>query len=114
MLHPQAPGRGQLLRTLAPMAAIVERDQAPPEYIHPRTLEISGPGPSGFSAAMLPFLQAQGASRALDAQRQRLQAQPLRPTAYYEQCLALFGQGWMRKDYAFTPQGQLQLPWYKA
>ena len=114
MLHPQAPGRAQLLRTLAPMAAIVERDQAPPEYIHPRTLVISGPGPSGFSAAMLPFLQAQGASRALDAQRQRLQAQPLRPTAYYEQCLALFGQGWMRKDYAFTPQGQLQLPWYKA
>lgn len=114
MLHPQAPGRAQLLRTLAPMAAIVERDQAPPEYIHPRTLEIIGPGPSGFSAAMMPFLQAQGASRALDAQRQRLQAQPLRPTAYYEQCLALFGQGWMRKDYAFTPQGQLQLPWYKA
>ena len=114
MLAPQAPGRERLLRALAPMAAIVERDQAPPEYIHPRTLEISGPGPSGFSAAMLPFLQAQGASHALDVQLQRLRTQPLRPTAYYEQCLALFAQGWMRKDYAFTAQGLLQLPWFKG
>lgn len=114
MLHPDAAGRSQLLRALAPMAAIVKRDQAPPEYIHPFTLEVSGPGPSGFSAAMLPFLQAQSAQQALDTQLQRLRTQPLRPTAYYEQCLALFGQGWMRKDYAFTPQGQLQLPWHKG
>lgn len=63
---------------------------------------------------MLPFLQAQGASHALDVQLQRLRTQPLRPTAYYEQCLALFAQGWMRKDYAFTAQGLLQLPWFKG
>lgn len=114
MLAPQAPGRDALLQALAPMAQIVDRDQTPPEYIHPRTLQISGPGPSGFSAAMLPFLQAQKATRALEAQRQRLQSQPLRPTAYYEQCLSMFGLGWMHQAYAFTAQGQLQVPWYKG
>lgn len=114
MLHPKAPGRERLLQALAPMAAIVERDNAPPEHIHPLTLQTSGPGPSGFSAAMLPFLQAEGATQALEAQRQRLVTQPLRPTAYYEQCLAMFGLGWMRGDYAFTASGQLQLPWHKG
>lgn len=113
-LHPQAFGRERLLKALAPMAAIVERDQTPPEHIHPRSLQISGPGPSGFSAAMLPFLQALQAQTALQAQRQRLASQPLRPSAYYEQCLALFGIGWMRGDYAFDPQGKLQLPWHKG
>jgi len=114
LLAPQAAGRARLLQALAPMAAIVGRDQAPPEYIHPRTLEIEGQGPAGFSAALLPFLQAQGAGKALETQRQRLRAQPLRPTAYYEQCLALFGIGWMRGDYAFSADGQLLLPWHKG
>lgn len=111
MLHPQAAGRDRLLKAFAPMAAMVERDGVPPEHIHPLTLQVNGIGPSGFSAALLPFLQAQRANSALATQRKRLQTQPLRPTAYYEQCLSMFAISWMRGEYSFNARGQLQVPW---
>ena len=75
------------------------------------TGQASGPAPSGFSAAMLPFLRAAGDDKALQAQRMRLEARPLRPTAYYEQVLALFGQGAFDGQYHFTAAGQLIARW---
>ncbi|MNJ77638.1 Endoglucanase precursor [compost metagenome] len=67
--------------------------------------------PSGFSAAMLPFLHAQGDEEAAQAQQTRIQDQPLRPTAYYEQCLALFGLGWMQQQFRFGRLGEFQPRW---
>ncbi|MBV7543734.1 cellulose synthase complex periplasmic endoglucanase BcsZ [Acidovorax sp. sic0104] len=107
MLAPGAPGRKALLVALAPMANHVRAQGQPPESIDVLTGQASGAGPAGFSAALLPFLQAQGDVAALDAQRSRLAATPIRPTAYYEQTLSLFGQGWMDGWYRFSPSGQL-------
>jgi len=107
MLHPAASGRKALLSALAPMARYVREQGHPPESIDVRSGQASGAGPSGFSAAMLPFLQAQGDSAALQAQRNRLAASPVRTTAYYEQTLSLFGLGWMEGWYRFSPGGQL-------
>ena len=113
MLHPQAVGRDPLLRVLMPMATMVSREGVPPEHIHPVSLKVEGTGPSGFSAALLPFLQAQGAEAAVQAQRKRLKDQPLRPTAYYEQCLSMFAISWMRGEYRFDAKGQLVVPWFQ-
>ncbi|QNP61047.1 cellulose synthase complex periplasmic endoglucanase BcsZ [Paenacidovorax monticola] len=113
MLHPGAAERKPLLAALAPMARLVRDRGHPPESIDVLSGQESGPAPSGFSAAMLPFLQASGDASALQVQQLRLQARPLRPQAYYEQCLALFGQGWMDGAYRFGPGGQL-LPRWKA
>ncbi len=107
MLHPTAPGRKSLLSALNPMARYVRDKGHPPESIDVLTGQGSGPGPAGFTAAILPFLQAQDESAALKTQRSRLASNPVRPTAYYEQTLALFGLGWMEGRYRFSPGGQL-------
>jgi endoglucanase len=111
VMHPDAPGRKALLDTLAPMARYVRDQGYPPESIDILTGQASGPAPSGFSAAMLPFLRAVGDDKALQSQRMRLEARPLRPTAYYEQTLALFGQGAFDGQYRFTATGQLIVRW---
>lgn len=107
MLAPGAAGRKALLAALAPMARSVREQGQPPEMVDVLTGQGSGAGPAGFSAALLPFLLAQGDDAAVKAQRSRLAASPVRPTAYYEQTLALFGLGWMEGWYRFSPAGQL-------
>ncbi len=111
MLHADAPGRRALLDTLAPMARYVRDQGYPPESIDILTAQASGPAPSGFSAALLPFLRAAGDDKALQSQRTRLEARPLRPTAYYEQVLALFGLGAFEGLYRFTATGHLIVRW---
>ena len=103
--------RKALLEALQPMARFVREQGYPPESIDILTAQGSGPAPSGFSAAVLPFLRAVGDDRALQSQRMRLEARPLRPTAYYEQVLGLFGLGAMEGHYRFTANGQLTLRW---
>ena len=93
------------------MARYVREQGYPPESIDILTGQASGPAPSGFSAAMLPFLRAMGDDKALQSQRMRLEARPLRPKAYYEQVLALFGQGAFEGQYRFTATGQLLARW---
>ena len=110
-LHAQAAGRGELLQALAPMARFVRERGYPPESIDPLTGQANGTGPSGFSAALLPFLQACGDDEALRVQQLRLVARPPRPDAYYEQCLTLFGQGWMEGAYRFDADGRLMPSW---
>lgn len=114
MMHADAPGVRQLLSTLAPMARFVRDKGYPPESIDIVSGQPSGPGSSGFSAAMLPFLHAVGDTATLRAQVLRLQARPLRPDAYYEHVLGLFGQGWLDGWFRFTPTGHVQPRWKPA
>ena len=62
---------------------------------------------------MLPFLKAQKEDAALQEQRTRIDARPVRPEAYYEQALALFGMGWDDGVYQFSPAGDLQVRWQR-
>ena len=114
MLHPQAPARQTLLAALAPMAHLVRQQGQPPEAVDAYSGQASGPGPSGFSAALLPFLQAQGDSNALRLQMARLEAKPIPADAYYAQALSLFAGGWMDGSYRFVADGQLQPRWSPA
>jgi endo-1,4-beta-D-glucanase Y len=113
MLAPDASARPRLLSIFAPMADFVTRYGYPPESVNITTGEANGPGPSGFSAALLPFLAARGDSAALQRQRDRLTIRPLRPDAYYEQTLSLFAHGWMEGRYHFTKNGSLLPSWQK-
>lgn len=113
MLHPDTPGRQPLLNALAPMARFVRQHGYPPETIDILSGQHSGAAASGFSAALLPFLRATQENTALQEQRTRLQARPVRQNAYYEQALALFGVGWDEDFYQFTATGQLQVRWQR-
>lgn len=111
MLHPDAPERQLLLKTLLPMARYVRDNGHPPESIDIRSGQAARPGPPGFSAAMLPFLDATGDTSALQMQRTRLEARPPRPDEYYAQALSLFGRGWLEGFYRFAANGHLQPRW---
>lgn len=113
MMHPDAPDRQRLLDALAPMARFVRRHGYPPESIDILSGQHSGAAPSGFSAALLPFLKAAKEDTALQEQRLRIDARPIQAQAYYEQVLSLFGLGWDENSYQFTATGQLQLRWQR-
>jgi endoglucanase len=77
---------------------------------------VQGAGPAGFSAALLPLLQAAGQEQAAEVQRQRLSRPPVGPVFagrdnYYDQVLALFGLGWLEGQYRFAPDGALIPRW---
>lgn len=111
MLHPDASDRQALLKALVPMARHVRDKGQPPESIDILTGEAIRPGPPGFSAALLPFLQALNDRATLQLQLDRLEARPLREDAYYEQVLSLFGLGWRDGFFSFTPDGRLLPNW---
>ncbi len=113
-LHADAPERAVMLRALQPMARLVQSAGQPPEAVHILSALATRPGPPGFVAAVLPLLQALGNTATLQAQRARLQAQPLRADAYYEQALALFALGWMDGFYRFGADGRLHPRWSAA
>lgn len=114
LLHPQAPGRSALLTRLAPMARLVAARGVPPERIDAQSGQPGEAAPVGFSAALLPFLAAEGETAALRSQQARLLARPLRADAYYEQCLGLFGQGAVEGAYHLLADGRLQPRWSPA
>ena len=113
MMHPAAPDRQPVLDALAPMARFIREQGYPPETIDILSGTNSGAASSGFSAAMLPFLQATKDNAALQEQRMRIEARPIRPNAYYEQALGLCGMGWDEDFYQFTATGQLQVRWQR-
>lgn len=108
--HPAGPGRDALLSVLSGMVRYVREHGHPPESIDILSGQAAGPdpGPLGFSAALMPFLQARGDHVALRLQRRRLAVYPVRPDAYYEQTLTLFALGFMEGWYRFSRTGALR------
>ena len=105
------PARAALLAHFAPMARATESAGAPPEHIDAIGGAVQGEGPPGFSAALLPFLQALGQTAAARAQLQRVQSQPPAADAYYGQALALFGLGAQGGRFHFDAEGCVQPAW---
>jgi endoglucanase len=114
MLAPEDPARRQLLQKLRPMAELVAQRVVPPQTINTHTGAASGDGPPGFSAALVPFLQAEGNSRAAARERRRAAAAAGAIDAgrsYYDAVLTLFGLGFADHLYRFTTDGALRVPW---
>ncbi len=114
MLGAEDAARALLLRALSPMVRCVSELGYPPEAVDSVTGAVRGAAETGFSAALLPLLQASGAREALQAQQRRLQTQPPGKDAYYQQCLLLFGEGWMQGAYRFEADGRLSVKWRGA
>ncbi|POZ62892.1 cellulose synthase complex periplasmic endoglucanase BcsZ [Chromobacterium alticapitis] len=114
MLAPDAPLRAELLQRYRPMAHRVAQSGEPPEQVDSRNGQAAGSGPAGFSAAMLPMLQALGDQAALQAQLRRIASMPERPDAYYDHVLMLFGLGWQQARYRFAANGAVLPAWEGA
>jgi endo-1,4-beta-D-glucanase Y len=110
MQNKEDPDRSTLLDTLKPMARLVEKQGYPPESINTLSGESHNQGPSGFTAAMIPFLQAQGMNKTAEQQLARIAAQPIE-NSYYNQVLGLYALGWHDNLYRFDTQGNLTLRW---
>lgn len=110
MLATDDPDRTALLKQFLPMANRVAKDGEPPERVDTRTGQVHNRGPIGFSAALLPFLQAENASAAATLQAARLDAgQPL-SQGYYNAVLTLFGRGFAEHRFRFSVDGHLEIP----
>lgn len=120
MLSGQDPAAARLKKILYGMNQLIPNHAvSPPLTVDTQTGEMSGVSPPSFSAALLPYFSAMGNDGALQLQRDRLIAQQDLATGvligqdlrYYDQVLALFGQGWMEHRFAFSLQGQLVTQW---
>lgn len=113
MLAREEPVRAVLLKALAPAALHVAKTGTPPLETDTRAGTVSGVGPAGFSAALLPFLDAARMPALVRQQRLRIDARsPLeRADNYYEQALTLFGLGWIDGHYRFARDGALLPRW---
>jgi endoglucanase len=115
MLGIDAPGREQLIQHLQPMAQLTARHGYVPETVDTASGLDSGTGPVGFSAALLPLLAANpDQAEALATLRDHIKQQPPLADAYYNQSLALFGQGWDQRRYRFDKNGLLLPNWAAA
>jgi endo-1,4-beta-D-glucanase Y len=120
MLASDDPERDSLLHALPSMAEYVHRHGVPPERVSAEGRILQPHGDAGFSAAVLPYLEALSDTSAAERQRARLAAQ-LNPStglygethAYYEQNLALFATGWDEGRFRFDRNGQLHVAWSK-
>lgn len=111
MLNRDDSSRSVLTDALKPMALLVEKMGAPPESVQIMTGVANNQGSSGFSAAMVPFLQTAGMGKAADEQLARIAAQPVAENSYYDQVLSLYALGWRDNLYHFDLKGNLAPRW---
>lgn len=124
MTPPADPLSAPMLAAVDGLAKATARAGRPPEAVQTDSGSVSGTGPFGFSAALLPYLQATGQAELLRAQRERVQAdwdasvasaQPgQRQPPYYDFMLSLFGTAWLEQRYKFGATGRVQLPTEKT
>lgn len=106
-----------LLDQLAPFADLVQRLGAAPESVDAATGTVTSEArPIGFSGAVLPFLEALDRPQAARSQQRRLKQARIdgllgSPPQYYDQALALFGEGFVEGRYRFDADGRLLTPW---
>ena len=118
------PLASEVLNAIPGMRAYIAANRQPPENILVTTGTVSGQAPFGFSAAVLPYLQALGATQLFDEQERRARKMqvasasdrrmfPVRPP-YYDYALSLFGFGWTEGRYQFLKNGQAKFHWEKS
>lgn len=113
MLDSTDPEAAGVLKVFESMADYVQHRGAPPEKINTVTGK-AGPndGNAGFSAALVPFLQALGKPLLAQAQADRarhLESETL--SGYYSQVLSMFGLGWYAGRFRFRADGSLSPAW---
>lgn len=111
MLPDANPAKSVLLGRMEKMASYVQAHGMPPRKIDTRKGTTDELGSFGFSAAVVPLLNAQGKVRLAEEQAKiaRDGAAQVRTDRYYDTVLSLFGLGWYEKRYRFNSSGALEL-----
>jgi endoglucanase len=115
---PTTPEVPELLTAVSGMAAYMKGHVAPPEVVDATGRVLGVNAPPGFSAAVVPYLQAVGMKTQARIEMDRLSAMK-NPTlglygkspVYYDQNLALFSMGWVEQRYRFDRDGRLKVKW---
>lgn len=115
---PETPGRRSLLAQVPGMANVLDKAASPPLEIDAQGAIVHADSPAGFSAAVIPYLQASGHKAAAQLQSDRLTASRDlgsglygRDAEYYQQNLALFSTAWSEGRFHFERDGTLRVKW---
>ena len=118
MLNPGTPQRDAILKSLSGMENYLRTNAVPPAEVNTDGSIHDPKGPAGFSAALAPFAAALGDNQIRDQELARVRSEinPKtgllgNPAKYYDQNLALFGLGWMERQFWFDSKGALKLKW---
>src|SRR5262245_42688115 len=118
MLDPEMPARSDMLQAIPGMARIVSATHAPPAKVTAAGVVDDPRGPVGFSAALVPYLDALGDGRLARDQWSRARSSIDantgllgRPAKYYDQNLALFALGAREGLFWFDARGRLRTKW---
>lgn len=115
---PRTPHVAGTLAALRGMVNYLNTAMTPPQQIGPEGQVLTPNGGVGFSAAVIPYLRAQGrkSQERIQADRVAAMRDPKsglygRDGLYYDQNLVLFEEGWATGRYSFDPQGTLHVKW---
>ena len=115
---PGTRGQRELLANVSGMASYLKSAVTPPLEVDSQGTVVHAAAPVGFSAAVIPYLQAVGLRSQAKLQQDRLIAsQDLstglygHPGEYYDQNLALFSTGSTEQRYRFDRDGKLHVKW---
>lgn len=107
MMSPRDPAYKTLREHFAPMVALTEKLNMPPEKVNVNTLEVNQAAGDGFGACLLEYL---GESKTADFVRTVLVNTPIEKANYYRNVLALYGIGFDQGLFAFDQDGRVYFP----
>lgn len=118
MLNQSDPAKTQLLDSLSGMLQVLKITQVPPHKINIVTGDFETGAPTGFSAAIMPFLKSQNEKEMLHMQLQAIDEKFKNKLIgenprYYDQILSLFGLGWYEGYFSFNLDGSLKTAWHQ-
>ena len=112
------PGLKSLFDDTSGMAAYLKHQVTPPHKVDGQGIVLATDAPVGFSAAVVPYLQALNLKPQEKTQLDRINALRDPSTglygkdpAYYDQNLILFATGWTEGRYRFDRDGKLVTHW---
>ena len=118
LADPATPGVRASLRNLRGMAAYLKSNVTPPLQVDATGKVLNPNAPTGFSAAVIPYLHALKLTKEEGTQSDRLAATKDPQNGlyghgggYYDQNLAMFETGWVEGRYKFDNNGQLHVKW---
>lgn len=113
MLADDDPFKSRVVEVMQPMVSANTRKGLPPQTVDTRNGSYRGKGSAGFSASMLPLLVASGERELAKSQYHTVKETLLseQKDYYYDNVLALFGEGWFESRYRFDRDGSLVTFW---
>lgn len=115
---PSTAGVRQILPKMTGMGTYLRTHLTPPLRVDGTGKILEADAPTGFSAAVIPYLHAAGMKQQETEQSDRLAATKDSKTGlygrggdYFDQNLALFATGWAERRYRFEGDGRLRVKW---